>query len=759
MNTLPRILPLLLLALPLAAPCLAEPPSRVSFEPPAPRIGEAVTLLVRDSKPGGHVRWGVNGRGGSWQAPHPLHWPSETVLIDHGVAVETPLPAPGQDGVSRLVLGPFDGGGQWVRSLHVALRWGKKWDSNQGKNYNVDLDSAPAAGKPGITFVAASTNLTSLPHRLEIEAEGASHVEWWLNGEPLGCLRSPPWEWTFDALPYGRHRVLVVAGGPEGRRLAETELWRQPVVRREPLPEGLAQGASRLDDDRTWGFHLYAPDKRFVSLVGGFNDWDPEATPLAYGGDGSWWTSLELAEGVHEYQYLVEGELQVADPYSVEVAWQDAKGVQSPLPRLARSVLDTRRTWEGPVEGYARPALDQLIIYELHLKDFAGAGGFAALAEKLDYIRDLGATALEPLPIQEFPGGTSWGYNPAFHFAPERAYGSPAELRRLIAAGHERGLAFILDAVLNHTDRGAPVCRLYGDDYDANPYFYVFEGDNWGFPKIDQHSPHFQKLAADYLRFWLETYRVDGFRYDATRWTEWGGAPGEEWGAAGFALAAKRADPQSYQIAEHIPGDPELMKQTEMDAEWDAHFRWRVRETLRTGKIEDKSDLLRVIDPSLGAYGSPWHRMVYTESHDEQRVMRELLDEGYALPEALRRAETALLLTLTVPGIPMVYAGQEFGEDTPKVVGPNPLDWAKLEKPAYARLHERAGELIRLRRDHPALRNGAIRIDHCDPATGILAYTRGAGDEQLRIAVNFSRSPQDYDGQPLGPGEGRILAP
>ena len=128
-----------------------------------------------------------------------------------------------------------------------------------------------------------------------------------------------------------------------------------------------------------------------------------------------------------------------------------------------------------------------------------------------------------------------------------------------------------MDMVFNHMDYSSPLYQLYGLDYDASPYFHRFLGENWGFPDLRQDSPAFKRYVADMLRGWVEEYHVDGFRYDATRWVGWKGY--NEWGAGWFAYAAKQADSNSWQIAEHLPADPDLQSRTEMDTGWHDYFR------------------------------------------------------------------------------------------------------------------------------------------------------------------------------------------
>lgn len=491
-------------------------------------------------------------------------------------------------------------------------------------------------------------------------------------------------------------------------------------------------------------FALHAPGKKSVSVIGSFNQWDPEASPMAADENGTWHYSTTLEDGVYHYQYLINGEKALADPYSRNVIWQDENGIETWRPELCMSILEVGAApfvWKA--SGYQRPPLDNLIVYEFHLEDFlGGARGFTGMIERLDYIKELGFTAIGPLPFHEFPGSKSWGYNPAYHFAPETSYGTPTELKQLIDAAHQRGMAVIMDLVLNHMDRNSALYQIYGTDYDASPFFHLFEGDNWGFPDLDQPNPAVKRYAADVIRFWLTEYRIDGIRYDATRFTDWSGY--NNWGASWYAYIGVKTDPTSFHIAEHMPSDPALINETEMQTTWHDYFRWRLREMIERGNL-DRSEFEKIMKPTLIGFTNALQRMAYTESHDEERVMQELRQRGYPAPERERRCITALALTLTAPGTAMIYAGQEFGESTKKIVGENPLQWKLLESPTGTALANATRRLVHLRKQHPALRFGNITFLHQNQPEGMAAYRRQHEDDAVIVCVNFGRGANTLD--------------
>lgn len=728
---------------------------RVTFDPASPTYRDPIRVRVEDAGAGGVLHWGVNeSRPGRWVTAHEVYRPAGTEPYGAVNAVETPLPPADANGVSELVLGPFDRPEQVVTSLHAAVRWGEHWDANLGSNFNVAVDSSPE-DTPYLTLqglVDGATVHEDVSLNVLQDAGGTAPVpvELWLNQKLLRTL--PAGETVVrlasSDLAYGAHRLVALARVGERTERVHLDFQYFPRVEERPAPVGLRLGAVETPQGKV-RFALHAPGKQAVAVIGDFNDWAPEAHLLYRAADGIWWRELDLPSGRHRYQYLVDGHLRIADPYARDVESKNEQGEETWNPDYAMAVLDLGAVpyvWKD--HGYRRPPLDDLIIYELYVDDFAPGAGFQGVIDRLDYIRDLGVTAIELLPVNEFATTHSWGYNPAFHFAVESNYGHANDFKRLVDEAHQRGLAVIFDAVFNHMDSMSPLYRLFGENYDASPWFHLFEGDNWGFPDLDQTSPALQQYFADVLGFWLREFRVDGFRYDATRWVGWSGE--KDWGASWFAYAGKLQDPDSYHIAEHLPPDPQLMVQTHMDSNWDSEFRWRIREMLTQGRLDARA-FEQVVDSAASGYEKPSDRMIYLESHDEERVMRDLRQAGFNEEDAVRRVKAGHMLLLTSPGLVMLYSGEEWGEATDKVVGLNPLHWENLDHPPFASIRENLVNLIALRRSHPALRSGPVRMLHQDEARGVAAYVREADNRAVLVAVNFSRDPQTVQA-PAGPG-------
>ena len=715
---------------------------RITWQPREPTVNDRIVVTIHDSPGKGELRWGVNAEGELWKPPHTNYWPRGTIPADDGIAVDTPFAKPEKGEASTVILGPFNRAEQVVKTLHMAVHWGKEWDTDMSRNYNTTIAMNSGADSPSVTFVSPSNGEVVVESpQVVLAADHSEAVDMWLNGRPVATIREAPFELRipFQQLKYGRH-VLTARGARGGDvGMQEIAFWRVPPHVNESIPPDTAWGTT-VHDDGTVTFTLHAPGKLFVSLVGSFNEWNPFADMMKSSPDGTWWIRRPVPKGVHEYQFCIEGRNYIADPYARDIEWKDKRGREGHRPEDARAVVRVDQApFNWKTRDFQRPPLDNLLVYEFHIDDFAPGQGYTGVIAKLDYIKDLGFTAIQPMPFTEFPVDKSWGYNPAFHFAPESTYGTPDDLKRLVDETHKRGMAFLVDLVMNHMDRNGALYQLYGRDYEGSPFFRQFQGENWGFPDLEQTSRAFKRYAADVVQYWTREYHADGIRYDATRFVEWSGY--NDWGGGWLAYAAKQADPNSFQIAEHMPSDPEFINVTEMDTTWHDSFRWRMREMVENAFL-DRGTFERMLMPTLEGYTNPVQRMAYTESHDEERVMHELMKRGYSRDEAFRRCSLALALTLTVPGCAMVYSGQEFAEDTPKVVGPNPLSFQKLKRSANQAFFQDARALLRLRTSNPALSQGSVTIQTHGVPDQVAAYSRRKDDHAVVVIANFGKVRQ-----------------
>lgn len=502
-------------------------------------------------------------------------------------------------------------------------------------------------------------------------------------------------------------------------------------------PEGTVLGATDRGDG-TVLFALYAPGKQSVDLVGDFNGWQAGADPLLVTEQGIWWLEKQLDAGCHNYKFIVDGETEIADPYARRLS-------QDGTPQ----VLVGGQPYEWGDSGWNRVPFSDLVIYELHVGDFNAPYSFGSVIEKLPYLRDLGINAIELLPVFGFGGKPGWGYDPLFFFAPEQNYGTPEDFKALVDQAHQHGIAIILDVVFAHTSHDHAFNKLYS--YEQSPWY----GDNdmsqpnqFGFPKLDHQRPATKDFVRDVQNYWINEYHIDGLRYDYTL----GIGYNMQDGVSYLTYAAREAMPNMYLIAEESPEKPEMVAATQLDAAWHVRFTYMAKALMREGQYHDWDwnncdQWLTVLDAAQQGYGSPAEMVNYIESHDETRAIWEVLTvEGQSEEGARYKSALGATLLMTAPGVPMLLHGQEWGEQTEKHSGHNPLHWEALDSDAGLGLKSHYQTLIGVRRAHPALRGAHIAIDRCDADTKTLAFHRldDSGD-QVVVALNLCPAEQQIE--------------
>ena len=308
---------------------------------------------------------------------------------------------------------------------------------------------------------------------------------------------------SFDMSSSGDYWIRVEA--VSGEETAADSVFVHVLETRQEVsvPDTLVDGIN-YSDPHTVQLVLYAPGKEHVFVIGDFNAWVPASEyRMNKDGDRFWITLDDLEPGTeYAYQYLVDASLTVADPYSEKVLdpWNDKWIPELTYPGLkaypedyATGIAGVLRTdkpeYDWGDAGYEPPEKESLVIYELLVRDFLAAHDWKTLTDTLDYFSRLGVNAIELMPVHEFEGNESWGYNPSFYFAPDKYYGPARDLKVLVDSCHRRGIAVILDMVLNHSYGQSPMVQLYFDPGSGkvtadNPWYNV-ESPNpvfsWGY--------------------------------------------------------------------------------------------------------------------------------------------------------------------------------------------------------------------------------------------------------------------------------------
>ncbi len=513
---------------------------------------------------------------------------------------------------------------------------------------------------------------------------------------------------------YWQYHFLVFRAKNSTEEVFDTLTYRvipQPVV--ADLPAGMKDGINYTGSTSVL-LSLQAPGKKNVFVIGDFNDWtvsEPFYMKRTPDGEHFWLTIDNLIPGKeYIFQYLVDGKIRIFDPYAEKVSdpWNDKYISSATFPGLisypynkttgVAGVLQTAQppyNWE--VTQFTPPAKDNLVIYELLVRDFTAKHTYQSLIDTLNYLERLGVNAVELMPVMEFEGNSSWGYNPMTHFAPDKYYGPKNDLKKFIDECHKRGMAVILDAVLNHAYGLNPLVKLYWDDTKQipaanNPWFNQSSPNpvfSWGYD-FNHESPYTKQFVDRFTRFWLTEYKADGFRFDFTK--GFTNKPGDGWAydASRIAILKRMADsiwavkPDAIVILEHFTDNSE---EKEL-----ANYGMMLWGNLNGAYCDasmgyySNSDL-SWIDYKRRGWQNP-HVVGYMESHDEERLMYKNLTWGVSTnPDynvkdpttALQRAALAATFFIPIPGPKMIWQfgelGYDYSIDYNGRVGEKPIRW------------------------------------------------------------------------------------
>jgi 1,4-alpha-glucan branching enzyme len=515
-------------------------------------------------------------------------------------------------------------------------------------------------------------------------------------------------------------------------------------------------------------FRVWAPNTQSVFVKGDFNDWSEEASPLSHEDNGYWYADVALAKPGHEYKFvLINGDkkLERIDPYARQVTNSTGNGV----------IYDAAG-FDWQEDHFELPPHNELAIYEMHIGAFFTSeegkpGGFNTAMEKLGYLKRLGVNAIQIMPVAEFAGDYSWGYNPAHIFAVESIYGGPDGFKMFVREAHKLGLAVILDVVYNHfgpSDLDLWQFDGWQENEKGGIYFYNDQRAEtpWGSTRPDYGRQEVRRFIHDNALMWLEEYHVDGLRYDSTLFIRT--IDGDESNELpdGWSLMQQingdiRARfPHTILLAEDLRNNPWLTKSPDENgagfhAQWDANFVHPVRAVVNL--IQDEHRTMETIRQAISFNydGDAFRRVVYSESHDEvangrARVPQEINPGNPSGWHSQKRSTLAAGLVFTSPGIPMLFQGQEFlqGEWFRDNV---PLDWDRNEQ--YQGIVRLYRDLIQLRLNGKGYSRGLCgqftNIYHLNEADNILAFQRwdqhGPADDVV-VVLNFSNAPkQNYD--------------
>jgi 1,4-alpha-glucan branching enzyme len=517
-------------------------------------------------------------------------------------------------------------------------------------------------------------------------------------------------------------------------------------------------------------FRVWAPHAEKVSVTGTFNNWDKTSTPLTREENDYWSGDVPNAKTGDEYRYLIhgpQGPLSRIDPYARKVTSSIGNGV----------IYDAE-AFDWGDDNFQMATWNQLVIYEMHIGTFnvnkeGRPGTFASAMEKLSYLQKLGINAVEVMPVAEFPGDFSWGYNPSHPFAVESIYGGPDAFKQFVKAAHKHGIAIIVDVVFNHlgpSDLDLWQFDGWSENEKGGIYFYNDRRSHtpWGDTRPDYGRGEVRQYLCDNALNWFEEYHADGLRWDSIPYIRniegRDGDPSDDL-PDGWSLMQwinkeiQQKFPGKISIAEDMHNNAWPTKEVGaggagFNAQWDSQFVNPIRQAV-IAPDDPSRNLGAVCEAIKYRYDlDAFRRIIFTESHDEvangrSRVPEEIWPGNVDSWFSKKRSTLAGALVLTSPGIPMIFEGQELLEDRwfqDKV----PLDWSRVENENGILGMYR--DLIALRRNLSGLTQGLcgqnVDIYHFDDGAKTIAFHRwdkqGLTDSVVVVVNMTNQNREDY---------------
>ncbi|MBC8201426.1 MAG: alpha amylase C-terminal domain-containing protein [Planctomycetes bacterium] len=511
-------------------------------------------------------------------------------------------------------------------------------------------------------------------------------------------------------------------------------------------------GSYLLDANEGVSFRTWAPNASYVALIGDFNNWSMWSTMLSAEGNGDWSLDITEASVGDEYRYVI---INGGAQYSR----MDARSYQV-TDSIGNSIVHDPESYFWQTNDFVRPAWNETVVYEMHVGTFAG--GLTQAITRLDYLEELGINAIELMPIWEFAGDSSWGYNGAHPFAIESSYGTPNELKQFVDEAHARGMSVLIDVLYNHwgpTDMALWQYDGWSENNLGGIYFYNdWRAETpWGDTRPDFGRNEVREYIRDNALYWLDEYRLDGLRVDGTKWiraTDDGGTDiPEGWSLLQWINDEIDAyDSNQLIICEDLAGTDWMTKTTGeggagFDSQWDVYWIHPIRGVIETPNDAERS-MWTVRDAVMAVYnGDQTDRVIYTESHDEVANGRSRVPEEIAPGDAgnwfaRKRSTLGGALVLTSPGIPMLFQGQEFLEDG-YFHDDDPLDWTKIT--TYSGILQLYTDLIALRLNKAGnsigLSGASTNVHHVNDNGKVVAYHRwgsGGDGNDVIVVMNFS---------------------
>lgn len=638
---------------------------------------------------------------------------------------------------------------------------------------------------------------------IQVSANGSTSLKLYIDNNLIVSTDQSSIAHTYTANSYGKHWIKAEASDGTTTKYDSVYTLVRTPVNIATLPVGAKPGVNIVDQN-TATIVLYDPPakKSYVYLIGNFSNWLPDEqyymnkTP-----DGKYyWITLNNLEPNVEYafQFLIDGYLRIADPFTNKTLDPNDQYIPSSVyPNLMpyptgkttgiASIFTTNPTpYNWQTTNFTPPPKENLIIYELHVRDFVADSYIQTVRDSLSYLKQLGINAVELMPINEFEGNDSWGYNPSFYFATDKAYGTSNDYKEFIDEAHSLGMAVIIDMVLNHSFGQSPLVQMYSNSDGStlgtptadNPWYNTtcpHPPYCWGYD-FNHESTETQKFVDSVLTYWLTEYKVDGFRFDFTKGftNTLTGNEGSDYNESRIAILKRIADkvwsvnPNAYIILEHFCANTE----EKVLAEYRSN---EGKGMLIWGKMNynyneatmgwlSNSDFSWIASKQRG-WSVP-HVVGYMESHDEERLMYKNLQYGNTtntehnvknLPIALMRMQTAANLFIPFPGPKMIWQFGELGYDYSIEyngrVGRKPIRWDYYQDDNRRELFNTFANLNRLKQQFEVFKtdnydynlSGAIKWLKLNSSTMDVVIAGNFDVNQKSTTITFNNTGWWYE--------------
>ncbi|RXQ96273.1 T9SS type A sorting domain-containing protein [Ancylomarina salipaludis] len=641
-----------------------------------------------------------------------------------------------------------------------------------GKDIYVEVSE----GGLNVSFIAPTDNKIITKNedlQIEVQSNASDNLTLYFDGIQNSTTNETTITTSVSTAMAGNHELVAVATkGLDEIRDTLHFFVREDVVS-ATIPTGVIPGINYIDDN-TLTLALYAPKKEYIYVIGDFTNWKFNNTyQMKKDGDYFWLTIDNLTAGKeYIYQYVIDGDIKIADPYADKLLdpWNDQYISNTTYPNLIAypsdktseiaSVFQTAQTsYSWTDSGFTVPDKKDLVIYELHVRDFVSTGNIKTVKDTLDYLERLGVNAIELMPFNEFEGNDSWGYNPSFYFAPDKAYGTKEDYKAFVNECHKRGIAVLMDMVLNHSFGQSPFLRMYFDGTKPtaeSPWYNVennFENPDahWGYDF--NHTSQATKDLVDRINaYWMTEYHIDGFRFDFTK--GFSNTPHsnstDPWGS--------QYDQQRIDILErmateiwNVKSDAlvifEHLSENSEEKELAAHgiMLWGNANHDYNEATKGYSSNFSWTSWKNRGWDGP-KVVSYMESHDEERMMYRNLTEGSSLDgynvrnlkTALSRIETATTFFLPIPGPKMIWQFGELGYDISIDQGgrtsKKPIHWEYQDDPNRKRVYQVFAALAKIKKEEIAFESSDFSLNTNQPLKQIEI---NHADMDIRIIGNF----------------------